>query len=360
MPFGIIDTTYIDAPAAADEAYIRGLRTQAGVSVAELMRQIDARLSAYNGSLDAFVASLVTPTTEGETDPMGISAAIIQELGEHTLSRPQAVDLLKHALPLTVYGGSTEFTERYLERAGIDSILKKVDSLILGLRRNVRRIALDRLFSSAEKRVAKNSAVVSPGFAGSGTGDNAFPSAAYPDGSALPSGYTHYFAANTSTAGALASTVTAAIARLRRWHSGPFDMVASQAFLDLAVELDAFAEAGSALVRPAQGEREALVDAELYVGVLGGVVRVRAALTETTDPVAAVYKSYGALDERNPLAWRYDPNVGRGAILAYRDLYPLAQSEVRQEMGIGINDRTAAVLIHAADGATEYVDPTIS
>jgi hypothetical protein len=363
MPFGYLDTQYIDFPAGLDAAYLSSLRTRAGVEFPRVLREIDSRLAALNRTLDPLVASLITATTEALVDSSGAPALEVDERGEYTLARPQLVDGAAHMLPIRGYDVSLGFTEDGLEGMSLHRILLNVDSLLAGFRRLYRRQALKRLFSNAEVRVAPTTTDTSPGFVGSGTGENVF-SRPFPDGQALPNGYTHYLFANTSNAGELATVLLAGRDQLRRWHAGPYDLIAPSGMLPLVEAIagdgpsDSFVSAGSALVRPALGEAEARVDATAYVGVLFGDVRVQIGIEDTQSPNLALFKSYGPLDPRNPLAWRYDEKKGRSAVLRYRSLYPLDQAVVKQDFGIGVNDRTGAVLIRAANGAAAYVSPT--
>lgn len=361
MPFGYLDTRYIDFPAGVDVAYIQGLRTRAGVDFPRVLREIDARIGALNTTVDPLLASLITPTTEQFADTSGPTAFEVNERGEYTLARPQLAEGGAHMLPLRGWDVALGFTEDGLEAMSLPRILTNIDSMLLGFRRLYRREALRRLTSDAEVRVAARTAVTSPGMAGSGTGDNVFSRTTYPDGTALPGSYTHYFAVG---AGTLAATLRTARDRLRRWHQGPFDLIAPSGQLDLITAINpgdpqnGFVSAGSALVRAGNGTAEATVDPGVYLGVLFGDVRVRMALDDYSDPVTAIYKSYGPLDPRNALAWRYDELKGRNAVVRYRDLFPLANAVLKQDFGLGVNDRTAAVLIE--NGTAPYTAPTIS
>ena len=361
MPFGFLDTRYIDFPAGVDVAYLQGLRTRAGVDFPRVLSEIDSRLGTLNTTLDPLVASLITPTTEQYADTTGPTAFEVTRRGEYTLARPQLAEGGAHMLPLYGWDVGLGFTEDGLEQMSLSRILNNVDSMLLGFRRLYRREALRRLLSDAEVRVADRTVVTSPGMAGSGTGDNVFPRASYPDGTALPGGYTHYYAVG---AGTLAATLRAARDRLKRWHGGPYDLIAPAAQLDLITAINpgdpqnGFVSAGSALVRAGTGSAEALVDAGMYLGVLFGDIRVHMAIDDYSDPVIGLYKSYGALDPRNPLAWRYDELKGRAAVVRYRSLYPLDQAVLKQDFGIGVNDRTAAVLIE--NGSAPYSAPTIA
>jgi hypothetical protein len=76
----------------------------------------------------------------------------------------------------------------------------------------------------------------------------------------------------------------------------------------------------------------------------------------------AVYKSYGNLDQRNPLRVRFNPRYGIGAILLAGDHireYPLENAIGFTEFGVGVSDRTTAVLTENSGDGT-YTTPTIS
>lgn len=359
MPFGYLDTRYIDFPANVDVAYIQGLRTRAGVDFPQVLAEIDNRLAALNSSLDPLVASLITPTTEQYAELAAPSAFVVDERGEYTLARPQLAEGGAHMLPLRGYDVSVGFTEDGLEAMSMTRILANIESMMLGYRALHRKQVLFRLFSDAEIRVAVKTTTTSPGFAGSGTGDNVFPATTYPDGTALPGGYTHYYAVG---AGTLAATLKSGRDRLAKWHQGPFDLIAPQAQIDLITAINpgdpanGFVSAGSALVRAGADRSEAMVDATVYLGVLFGDIRVHMAIPDFSSANIAIYKSYGALDPRNPLAWRFDEVKGRDAVLRYRSLYPLDQAVLKQDFGIGVNNRVGAVLIE--NGTAPYTAPT--
>lgn len=362
MPYGMLDTKYIDFPLGVDLAYLRGLRTKAGVTFPEVLREIDSRLAALNRNLDPLVASLIRVTTEELADTSAPAPFTIDERGEYTLARPQLVEGAMHPLPIRGYDVSLGFTEDGLEKMSRDRILLNVDSLLAGFRRLYRRMVLTRLFYDGEVRVAPETTMKSPGFAGSGIGDNVF-SRPYSDGQPLPSNYSHYYAVDSSVPGDLKAKLKAGRNRMQRWQPGPFDLVGPESMIELVTAItgsgptDSFVSAGAQLVRPAQGDAEARVDADRYLGVLFGDIRVQKPIDDTASPNLALVKSFGNLDTRNPLAWRYDEQTGRNAILRYRSLYPLDQAVVKQDFGIGVNNRVAAALFYVANGATVYVAP---
>lgn len=361
MPFGYLDTQYIDFPAGIDVAYLQGLRTRAGVEFPRLVQEIDSRLGALNGGLDPLVAALITPTTEPVADTSAPAQFVVEEAGEYTIARPQLAEGSAIPLPLRKYDVSLGVTEDGLEMMSLERILLNVDSLLNGYRHLYRVASLTRLFSSAEVRVDKRSTMTSPGFAGSGTGDNVF-IGPYPNGSALPGGYTHYWRDTTANRAAVLKSMRDDLAL---WVPGPYDLIGSATMITAITAINpgdpanGFVSAGSALVRTGTGDAEALVDPNTYIGVLYGNIRVRQPVLDFTTDHAAMFKTFGPLNVRNPLAWRWDPVKGRAAYVRTRSLYPLADATVLQWLGLGVNNRVAAELLYiAASGA--YAAPTIA
>jgi hypothetical protein len=261
-------------------------------------------------------------------------------------------------IPLSAWDLALQFTEDGLAKMTLDAIVQNVTGAVNGMRYTQRLEALNRLFSIAEVPVDDTTVTTSPGFAGSGTGNNVF-TRPFPTGVALPGGYTHYARVTADVAG-LSAGIKVALANLKKWHQGPFDLVASQAMLDiLAADTANYVDAGSALIRPGANQAEAQVDTNLYIGVYMKEIRVRKALDETSDPNIAIFKSYGNFDPRNSLALRFDPNFGRNMVAKYRAFYPLDMAILLQKFGFGVNDRTAAYLIKAS-GAGNYTDPTFA
>lgn len=358
MPFGMLDTQYIDFPAGVDQAYIEGLRTAAGVDFPQVLREIDARIGALNTQIDPLLAALLVTTSEISADGTAPVAFEVTESGEYTLARPQMVEGAATMLPIRKYDVGLGFTEDGLDNMSMNRILTNVDSMFLGYRKLYRRQALQRLFSDAEMRVDIKTTATSPGFAGSGTGTNVF-SQPYPDGSALPGGYTHYYRV---ASGSLATGIKTARDRLKKWHKGPFDLVTTATQLALIVAINpgdpvnGFVPADSLLVRNSPDSAQAQVDPNVYVGVLFGDIRVRMAIEDFTDDNIALFKTYGNLNPRNALAWRYDPRRGRNAFIRYRELYPLDNAQLLQSFGVGVNSRTAATLISIASSGN-YTPP---
>ena len=356
MAFGIMDTTYLDLPENVDRAYVEGLTTASGVTFERVLREIDSRLTTFNGGLDPLLASLIYPTPESFTEAIRPVAFDVQEAGEYTMARPQFTEGAGIMLPIRKWDVATGWTEDGLLEMSMNSIMVQIDSILLGLKTRARREIMRRLFSDAEVRIDRKSTATNPGFAGSGTGLNVF-SDPLPSGADLPGGYTHYIRDTEANRGL---ALSAARDRVRTWHSGPYDFIGSASEVAAIKALPGFVPVGSALVRQAPDQPEAMVDPNVYVGVYDGDIQIRKPIDDFTTAHGAVFKSFGQLNTQNALAWRYDDRAGRGrdAYLRSRSLFPLHNAEVLQRFGIGVSNRTAAAVYYlAASGA--YTPPAI-
>lgn len=357
MPRGYLDTTRIDFPIGVDEAYIRGLENERGVSWERVLQLIDTRLQAASRIADPLVAAIARFTTEAAITPPSVNQFELEEENEYGVPRPELTEPPRgHMLPFRRYAKAIGFTEEGLEEITEAEVLRQIDTFLNTFVRGLTLKVLRRFTSGAEEYVDRKTNGLSPGFAGSGTGDLIF-QGTYPDGTALPGGYTHYY---RDTAANLEALLHSMRARLARWHAGPFDLVGSELEIAAVAALGDFTKATSDLILRAQGVAAANVDNSRYVGVFGDDVRVWIGRLEFgTEPNLAMFKTYGDFNVRNPIAIRYDAGFGRGIDIRYRAMYPLANAFMRQRYGVGVNDRTAAALARI-DAAGNYVAPAIA
>jgi hypothetical protein len=357
MAFGLIDTSFIDWPSNVDAAYLRGLQLRSGLSFADFAARLDTAVGLVNNGVDPLSAALLAPPTTTEFSRGGKTSTMkAQKSSEYTLSRPQQVERSAHMLAIDELSISLGFTRDGLEEIGIDDFQAQVDALREALERAARADTINRLFSDAEVPVGRGTTATSPGFAGSGTGGNAF-AATYPDGTALPGGYTHYY---RDTTGNRAAVVKSARNRLKKWAPGPYDLIGSQTSIDALAALGDFIYAGSPLIRQGDAASEALVDPLRFIGVYDKDIRVWTALTDFTEDVYAIFKSYGSFAANNALVWRYDVLRGRNAYVdGSRQLFPLAQSEAKWKYGVNVSNRVGAALITIA-ASGNYTPPALT
>lgn len=354
MPFGILDTTYIDFPPGVDVNYLQSLQTRAGIDFTRVISELQARLNAANSMVDPFIAKISSITEEAWTDTSAPSNFKARKHSEYTPPRPQFNDNTGVMLPLDTWDNSFQFTEDGLEDMPLSKIYQQIDGAIGGMKYTRRLDALTRLFSNAEVRVDRKTSVTSPGFAGSGSGTNVF-NTPYPNGTALANNYTLYSRVASASLDAEIKRVTI---ELKKWHgSGPFEAVGGQAMVDLLTALPGFVAARKDLVTQGANTAVAQVDPDEYVGVLNGDIKVRQPLVETNDLNVSIFKSYGNFDERNPLVQRLDPLHKQAMFAKYRSLYPLDQAILLSKWGFGVNNRVGAANIFVA-ASGNYTDPT--
>ena len=361
MPFGIIDTTYVDLPVGIDETYLTGLQTRSGLSVAEMVQRVDAAMAAVNEGADPLVAALSYRTTSVTAGDRITATKRVMRAGEYVYSNPQYVARTAHMLPIDKFDISLGFTEDGLHKISMQGFQDELDTMVDAWYRLFQAEALNRLFNNSEVPVDEGTSVVSPGFAGSGTGNNVF-GGVYPDGSPIAGGYTRYGFGTTDAS--IITWLNAQIAEMGKWAPPPYDLIASSAGI-AALQAAAITAgtpiilAGSALIRLPDSSAEALVDANTYMGVYGGAVRIRQGALGFGDNHFALVKTYGAFDARNPLAWRYDPTQPDVYVRSRED-FPLADAVAMDWMGFGVGNRVGASLFYRNAGAVAYVNPTIT
>jgi hypothetical protein len=282
---------------------------------------------------------------------------VVNEENEYGLPRPQLAEGQGVMLPLRRWVVSLGFTEDALEVALPNTILNQIDSVAMGFTRAARINVLKRLTDNAELRVDRTTTATNPGFAGSGTGSNVF-TGNYPDGSPVAGGYTLYY---RDTAANLGTVVKAARNELKKWYPAPFDLIGSAAQIAALAALPDFVRAGSQWVQPAAGTVTTVgIDPARYVGVYDGDILVQQPITEFgTSPNLTIFKDFGDFNAASALAWRYDPDFGRGVVIRSRSLYPLDQAVMRQRYGVGVANRVAAANI-TIGASGNYVPPVIA
>jgi hypothetical protein len=149
-------------------------------------------------------------------------------------------------------------------------------------------------------------------------------------------------------------------------HDSPFDLLIAEADISSwtnQTNVTGYIPRADPLLRYGVTQDIAQVGSD-YIGAIEtdyGAVRIRATGRVPTT-FWAVYKSYGPLDQRNPLVVRYNPKFGIGAVLLAGDHireYPLENAILWMEFGVSVGaDRCAAVVTKNTAGS--YSDPTIS
>lgn len=362
MPFGYGDTQHINFPIGQDDDRIRQMQNRLGINVLEFVRRLDGAVAALNGT-DPLISMLSSDTTRLSFIQGPDSDKVWQRSAEYTPARPQrGLGGRSWLIPIHHHEIALGFTERDLEVMQVEAFTDEIRTTVQAVARGRRAEVLERLFSDEELPLDDDGTGATPGFAGSGTGTNAFVGT-MPSGQVTDGSYTHYFQADDDGA-SIDAAIKLMQANLEKWYSGPFDLLTGpDGFERITANIaDAteFVSAGSDLIRRGEAQDVALVDPNRYAGVYNGRIRVMYPDFQISGNGFALVKTFGPGNQQNPLVWRYDPLFGRNAYVEDRALYPLAQASVLQVYGIGVANRTAAALCSIGGTSGVYDPPAIN
>lgn len=357
MPFGYADTKFVHFPEGQTEQRVRGLQNRLGINYLEFVRRVDAAMSALNRQ-DPLIGELTADTTNDRVTTLRSVPKVWQRGAEYTPGRPQRGGAGGgYSLPLYNYEIDLGFTDRGLMTMPTEVFTEELRTTVQAVAKGRRADVLHRLFFPGEVPLDDDGVGASPGFIGSGTGTNVF-EGSYPNGIVVPANHTHYHqAANTD--GDIDAALKLMLSKMQKWYTGPFDLIGSPDFIDrIQVATmradDRFVSAGSSLIRPAEAQTQALVDANRYIGVYAGHIRVREADFQIGGMACAIIKP-GV----KQLSWRYDPLFGREAYVDDRQLTPLVEAMIMQTYGVGVGERTSATLLSVGGTAGVYAAPPI-
>jgi hypothetical protein len=362
MPRGYGDTQFIEFPEGQSDDYIRTASNQMGISMLQFVQRVDSAVAALN-TPDPIIDMLSYRTTNRSVTQRGSDNKKWQRSAEYVPGRPQLGQPGKgFQLPLYSHEIDLGFTRRGLMRMGLQQFTEEVQSTIGAVRRGRRADVLDRFFSDLEFPLDDDGVGASPGYAGSGTGTNVF-EGNFPNNVPVPVDYTHYFQADDTEAG-IHAAIMDALEALDNWGGNRYyEMigdVTSIAQIQTYAEDAKFVSAGSQLIRPAEAQSQALVNANTHLGVYAGRIRVRPALSEINGRNIAIFYYGGQNNPQNPLTYIYDELFGLNAYVEDRVLYPLAEAAILQTYGIGVGaSRTGAVVISIGGTPGTYARPAI-
>lgn len=354
MANGYLDSQNIDFAVGQTESRLRNMTNRLGISFAEFIARVDGAITAVNQPAGLIGELCYRTSDDRRTGDYG-GSKVFRRAAEYSPERPQKGAGSGWLLPLYENEMALGFTKKALDVMSISTFEGELSTTVQAIQRGQRADVLTRLFLDTEMGLDNDGVGATPGFAGSGTGANAY-------AGPLPPGVGTLSLYQRVASAALAGAVDSAQTWLQFFHGmESFDLVGSASAIALVAALPKFVKAGDVLVRPAQGTAEALVDPTIHLGVLNGNIRVRLPEAQLTGDAVGIYKSYGIDNQQNPLAWRYSDIWGADAWVEDRELYPLANALVKQNFGIGVNTRVGAALIAiAASGSYAANAPTIS
>lgn len=363
---GINDLKQKAIPATWDAGELERLRLADGTTYAELVNDIAGGLALVNAELMAIplVSGLISVTTDLVVEyPVGVSNGYEDhtEYGEPDQKRGKVTG---HMLPLRKYDRGLGWTYDMLEDARRSQLDADIASLIADTRNLWVQKILTRLFKSTYDSVGSSGK--SCPIADGGTADSAYVPVNYPErADAFDSSHTHL----QRLSGITQANLETAVGHIwEHGHDGPYELLVAQADLgDWQNTSNVTGYVGRAWdqVNYGSGNDTASVISPDVHGVVTTKYGVCLLRSNARIPTKywAVFKSYGAQDQRNPLRVRYDARYGIGGVILAGDhirRYPLENCISVMRFGVGVGeDRCAAVIVYNHTSGS-YTSPTIS
>lgn len=366
MAVGPNDLRQVTLPTGWDAAELRNRALADGTSYLELIRDIEDALAVANGQLfSGWDENLLSITDDSTVEYRQGTTNGFRRRTEYSQPDVERADTTGHMLPDVSYDRAMGWTMMFLEKARRSQLDADIQALIEDQRNLFGKAPLERLFKMEEEtgKVYGLGAGYSVPFADGGAGVIAFTPPSVPTrGGTFASTHNHFLRLNGITQ---ANVETAVNHLWEHGHDGPFILLASEA--DVAswtntTNVTGYKPRAADGVQYGIGTSLAMVGDD-YIGVITtnhGTVYVRLSGRVPTG-YWAVFKSYGRLDPRNPIRVYRNPMFGLGTRLAVgvMSLYPLAGAVAISHLGVGIADRTSAVLVEN-DSSGSYGTPTIS
>ena len=359
---GVNDLKQYALPTYFDAGLLAQISLEAGYSYETMLSDVATGLAMANAALltDPLVSGLISLTTEASLEyPIGVSNGF-QVHTEYSRPDQKRGATTGHMIPMIGYDRGMGWTWDFLRKARQVQIDADVASAMADLRNIWVQQVLTRLFKSTYDSVSSGRSMP---LADGGTADSTYVPPAYPDrgGTFL---YTHDHVEDYD--GITQANLELAVKHV--WEHGydsPYELLVSEVNISSWTDtssITGFVPKASPLLRYGMTADLATVGDD-YIGAVEtdyGVCRVRA-IGRVPTGFYSVYKSFGALDQRNPLRVRYNPAFGIGAILMAGDhirQFPFENAILFSEFGVTVADRVAAIVVENSAGS--YATPTIS
>lgn len=350
-------------PTYWDAGLLKNIELEVGYTYEQFISDVAAGLAIVNGGLlsDPLYGGLISLTDEVAMEyPIGVTGGF-EDATEY--GRPEAIRAATtgHMLPLKEYDRALAWTFQFLKKARRIQLDADIAAAMADLQNKYEQLILTRLYKNTYDAVGSGRSMP---LADGGTADSTYIPPHLPDREETAFDATHDHVEDLN--GITQANLEAAVAHI--WHHGhnaPFTL--QIALADLAdwqntSNVTGFVKKPDVGIRYGTTVDLAQVPDE-FVGIVEtkyGSCRMWATGRVPTG-YWALYKTYGALDQRNPLVVRYNPMFGIGATLLAGDhirIYPLENALLWMEMGVGVMDRIGAIVVQNTAGS--YAAPTIA
>lgn len=366
---GVQDMKQWALPAGIDAEELYKWKLADGTTYDVVVNELVSIVQAVNVTLfnNPIYSGLFSLTTEDHYTYESGSASTMERRSEYTVGDPRKTKEVAHTLPLGGFEHPLKWTRDYLENANMERIRMGLRAAGRAVRNNLEKEVLTRFFSSAENQINGGGGYDMPFV-------NASSTVVYTpidhDGLAFASSHTHFDRQADSAAGRAAAVSNGAIHLYEHGFMPPYELIIP--FTDKNDWAQVSSTSPYALYFKPERDQLTFADTanfarfgdEVYVGGIDtsvGVVRIWTTSRLPTD-YCGMYKSFGANAMGNPLALRYKPLRGAGALViaSENSSLPLVGATVQHDFGVGVgSERLNGYACYFA-GAGDYVTPTIS
>ncbi len=360
---GLNDLKQYALPAHWDAGKVAQVTLESGETYEQLISDIAAGLSMVNGELlrHPIYSGMISLTTDLTSEyAVGVSNGF-EVHTEYGLPDSKRGKTTGHMMDLIAYDRGLGWTWDFLRKARRKQIDADIASAVADVNNLWGQKILTRHFNNIYVAVGSGRSMP---YADAGTADDTYVPVNFPDrATAFATSHDHFLDLNGIDQ---ANLLTAVKHLWEHGYNGPFELLVSDAdrssWTD-ATALTGYVPVADPLIRYGVTQDLASTNAEGVIGVIEtdyGACRLRSSARIPTT-FWTVYKSWGAMDQRNPLVVRYQTQFGIGAVLMAGDhirQYPLENSIMFAEFGVNVMERIAAVCVESTSGS--YSAPTIS
>jgi hypothetical protein len=359
-------------PTGLDGTRLQQWRMRDGGTFSEFANQVAAALTGYNQEMVDKWGGLFSLTDMDYLEyEQGGGTTELQDLTDVDRPDPLYAETIGHMIELRPQGRAIGGSKRWFRDHRQAQVTANLRTITRIMRRTFERRVLTRIFHNTETAIGSSGYNV-PFVRGTGGNVDYCPPAF--DGEEFTTAHNHYNGYATASYG-FGSFLNALAEHLQEHgHEPPFYGLVSRTDVGSYRALPDFVRpmGGTPVVIIDQGgetDRPVFFSEETReFGMIGGYdtdygyIELHATARIPTG-YASVHKSYGQLDERNPLAIRVHPDVGFGVYVVPETTddrqYPLKQLDVEFEVGIGVGmDRTNGVIGRLVAGGA-WATPTI-
>jgi len=361
-------------PTGIDGTRLSQWELRDGTTYQQFIGGLSQALAAFNIEMSQTWGGLFSLTENFHVEyPDGSQVTPLPKITD--LDKPDEIrgTSIGHMIDLTAYGGRVGGTRRYFRDARLPQIQSTIRTIVNRARWRLELDVFTRLFTNTEFAIGGAGYNV-PFVRGSG-GAVDFTPPAY-SGQTFDTTHNHFLGFDSGSSQTLETMLNGLAETVEEHgHEPPFTAIVSRADIATYSDIPKFVQYVAPIVNIIDRGSETTGN-QMFArgmpmvsgGVFGhlqsdyGLIELMASNRVPTG-YAAMYKSYGQLDPRNPLMIRVHPDDGFGAYIVPETTddrqYPIKRLTIEMEHGVGVGeDRTNGAVGRLVAGGA-FVNPTI-